>query len=258
MTRDGLDGGSGTAPAPAAAEVPDQPAWRGGMEAPAHFLRRPGPPPDAATRASFDALLADAVSAGPETSIDYRLDAPKWQFLCHVADRGAHVLHGSTADDIARFEPRQSSDMLEFGNRRAVYAAADGLWALFYAVLDRPAHDMALINSCFRYETGDRGLSEPFYYFAVNEEAVRERQLSAGTVYLLPADGFEREPPYVEGGRRIVTAQAASLDPVEPVAKLDVRPADFPFRIRGFDRATTLARIEADPDGFPWPPGNGT
>jgi hypothetical protein len=28
-------------------------------------------------------------------SFDCRLDAPKWQFLCHVADRGDHVLHGS-------------------------------------------------------------------------------------------------------------------------------------------------------------------
>ena len=222
------------------------------MQASACLLRRPAPPPDAATRTAFDALLAEATAAGSAHPIDYRLDAPKWQFLCHIADRGTHVLHGSTAGDITRFEPRQSSDMLEFGNRKAVYAAADGLWAMFYAVLDRPAHDMALINSCFRYATADGVAPEPFYYFAVNAEAVRERQFSAGTVYLLPAAGFEREGPYEEGGRRIVTAQAASLDPVEPVAKLSVHPADFPLRIRGFDRAATLARIEADPDGFPW------
>lgn len=222
------------------------------MEVPAYFLRRPGPPPDAATRDAFDALLADAVAAGPEKPIDYRLDAPKWQFLCHVADSGNHVLHGSTVGDIARFEPRQSNDVLEFGNRKAVYAAADGLWAMFYAVLDRLAHDMALINSCFCYVTPDGAASEPFYYFSVNAEAVRERQFSAGTVYLLPADGFEREAPYLRGGRRIVTAQAASLDPVDPVAKLDVQPADLPLRIHGFDLEATFARIEADPDGFPW------
>lgn len=149
------------------------------VELPAYFLRRPGPPPDAATCAAFDSLLAGSTAAGAGEPIDYRLDAPKWQFLCHVADRGTHVLHGSTAGGITRFEPRQSSDML-------------------------------------------------------------------------PADGFEREAPYVEAGRRIVTAQTASLQPVRPVAKLEVRPADFPLTIRGFDRATTLARIEADPHGFPW------
>ena len=104
-----------------------------------YWLSRPGPGPDAAVRAEFDALLEAAVAAGPGTVIDYRLAAPKWQFLCHVADRGEVLLHGSSDPDIACFEPRQSNDIAEFGNRRAVYAAADGLWALYFAVLDRPA-----------------------------------------------------------------------------------------------------------------------
>ena len=50
----------------------------------------------------------------------------------------------------------------------------------------------------------------------------------------------------------MLTAQAASLEPVEPLAKLLVRPADFPIRIRGYDLATHLARIEVDPGGSPW------
>ena len=58
------------------------------------WLTTPGPAPGSALRAEFDALLAAAVAAGPATAtatataIDYRLAAPKWQFLCHVADRG--------------------------------------------------------------------------------------------------------------------------------------------------------------------------
>ena len=95
-------------------------------------------------------------------------------------------------------------------------------------------------------------MSEPYYYFAVNNEVLQQNQLSAGTVYLLPADRFEREPAYVEDGRRLLTAQAASLEPIEPLAKLLVEPADFPLRIRGYDLATQLARVEADPGGFPW------
>jgi hypothetical protein len=217
-----------------------------------YWLRRPGPAPDAAVRAEFDALLAAALAAGPATAIDYRLAAPKWQFLCHVADRGAAVLHGSSDPDIARFEPRQSNDVAEFGNRKAVYAAADGLWAMFFAILDRPRHRMSLTNSCFRVLGEDGSVSEPYYYFAVNNEVLEQDQLSPGTVYLLPASGFEREPAYVEGGRRVLTAQAASLEPVEPLAKLVVEPADFPLRIRGYDFAAQLARVEADPGGFPW------
>jgi hypothetical protein len=217
-----------------------------------YWLSRPGPEPDAAVRAEFDALLAAALAAGPGTAIDYRLAVPRWQFLCHVADHGEAVVHGSSDPDITRFEPRQSNDILEFGNRKAVYAAADGLWAMFFAILDRPRRRMSLTNSCFRVLGEDGSVSEPYYYFAVNNEVLEQNQLSPGTVYLLPADRFEREAAYVEDGRRLLTAQAASLEPVEPLAKLVVEPADFPLRIRGYDLATQLARVEADPGGFPW------
>jgi hypothetical protein len=219
---------------------------------PPFWLSRPGPAPDAATRAEFDALLAAALAAGVGTAIDYRLTPPKWQFLCHVADRDEAVLHGSSDPGIARFGPRQSNDIAEFGNRKAVYAAADGLWALFFAILDRPRHGMSLTNSCFRVLGQDGSVSEPYYYFAVNDEVIERGQFSPGTVYLLPAGGFEREAAYTEGGRQVLTAQAASLEPVEPLAKLAVEPADFPLRIRGYDLATHLARIDADPGGFPW------
>jgi hypothetical protein len=121
------------------------------------------------------------------------------------------------------------------------------------AEFDRPPHRMSLTNSCFRVLGGDGSASEPYYYFAVNNEVLEQDQLGPGTVYLLPAGRFEREPAYVEGGgRRVLTAQAASLEPVEPLARLAVEPADFPLRIRGYDLATQLARVQADPGGFPW------
>jgi hypothetical protein len=123
---------------------------------------------------------------------------------------------------------------------------------MFFAILDRPRHRMSLTNSCFRVLGEDGSVSEPFYYFAVNREVIEQDQFSQGTVYLLPAGRFERQAAYVEGGRRVLTAQAASLEPVEPLAKLVVEPADFPLPIRGYDLTTQLARIEADPGGFPW------
>lgn len=220
------------------------------VELPAYWLRRPGVEPDAATVAAFDALLKRYVGTG--AAIDYRLDAPKWQFLCHAAERGDIVLHGSGNPDIDCFEPRQSNDVADFGNRAAVYAAADGLWAMFFAILDRPRHRMSLTNSCMRVEEPDGSLSGPFYFFSVNTEVHRDGQFSPGTVYLLPAVGFEREAPYGEGGRRVHTAQAASLDPVRPLAKLAVEPADFPLPICGHDHAAQAVRIAADPHGFPW------
>ena len=203
-------------------------------------------------RAEFDALLAAAAATGPGTAIDYRLAAPKWQFLCHVADRGEAVLHGSSDPGIACFEPRQSDDIAEFGNRRAVYAAADGLWALYFAVLDRPRRSMSLVNSCVRQVYEDGTLSETYYFFSIDNRALDSGWFSPGTVYLLPAERFEREADRVTGGRVMRPAHAACLDPVEPLASLAVEPADFPLQIRGHDLATLRRRVEADPDGFPW------
>src|SRR5580700_11894109 len=67
----------------------------------AHSVPRPGSEPDPGTSAEFGQLLSQAALAGPDAPLDYRLAAPKWQFLCHAADHGAYVLHGSGTDDIA-------------------------------------------------------------------------------------------------------------------------------------------------------------
>jgi hypothetical protein len=224
------------------------------MDLPDYLLTRPEPPPlDPAAATAFDDLLDRALQGGPGEPIDYRLDEPKWQFLCHVADGGDIVLHGSGEPDIACFEPRRSNDLVEFGNRAAVHAAADGLWPMYFAVLDRRVA-VSLTNTCLRVEFEDGTLSDPVYFFSVNREVVEQRRWRTGTIYLLPADGFEREKPYLGRGARIYTAQVASLAPVEPLAKLTIEPEDFPFlgQIRGHDREALAARIAADPDGFPW------
>ena len=184
--------------------------------------------------------------------IDYRLAAPKWQFLCHVADRGEAVLHGSSAPDIDCFEPRQSNDIAEFGNRTAVYAAADGLWALYFAILDRPASPDVADQQLLPRRARGRHVSEPYYFFSVNNEVARAEPVR-------PGDGLPAAAGEVRAGgadrrarRTVRTAQAACLEPVEPMAKLTIEPADFPLPIRGHDLRPQLARIEADPGGFPW------
>lgn len=215
------------------------------------WLTRPGDPPDAATRAGFDALLAAAIRAGGP--VDYRSVAPKWQWLCHVAERGDLVLHGSNNPGIECFEPRQSNDVAEFGNRTAVYAATDGIWPMYFAIVDRSDGPASLLNSSQRHASPDGSLSEPHYFFSVDSGA----RLVPGTVYLLPAAGFEREAPYPERGRQVHTAQVASLEPVRPLARLAVAPADFPLPIRRHDHAALVARVAAEPGGFPWPEPGG-
>jgi hypothetical protein len=155
------------------------------------------------TTASFDRLLDQALERGPAHPVDYRLDAPKWQFLCYAADRTDVVLHGSGDPVIQLFEPRQPADTLEFSNRRAVFAATDGIWPMYFAILDRERHPtMMRCNSCTRISSTDGPLSEPYYFFSISRPALKQQPWRAGTVYILPAHSFEAQPPIY--GRRCV------------------------------------------------------
>lgn len=215
------------------------------MDLPDYWLSRPAARESAALREQFDQVLDDALAAGPDRPIDYRLDAPRWQFLCHAADRSDYVLHGSGNPDIAEFEPRQPQDLNEFGARLAVFAATDGIWPIFYAILDRENVPMGMCNACFRNDDGIH------YYFSISAPALRQRPWRTGTVYLLPSATFDLEPARPGKGQ---PAHAASATPVRPVAKLTVGPEDFPFLddIHGHDNEGLMARATADPDGFPW------
>ncbi|MER5210347.1 hypothetical protein ABT063_07165 [Streptomyces sp. NPDC002838] len=228
------------------------------MQLPSYWIPRPVFRPDRETTASFDRLLDHALDQGPEQPIDYRLDAPKWQFLSRAAERADVVLHGSGNPDIGQFEPRQPADTLEFSNRCAVFAATDGIWPMYYAILNRERHPtMMLCNACIRVistTSGSRQLSDPYYFFSISRPALEQQPWCTGTVYFLPADSFEAQPPIESSYVSVQTAQVASRESVKPAARISVHASDFPFlrQIRGHDDELLHARIAADPDGFPW------
>ncbi len=209
-------------------------------------------PRDPATLAAFDALYDSAVENGGE--IDYRLAAPKWQFLCHLADSRDVVLHGSGNPGIALFEPRKSDDVNPFGDRKAVYAAGDGLWPMYFAILDRDRYGMSLINSAMRLVAADGTRSEPWYFFSISAPALAQRPFRRGTIYLLPRETFEQQENLSFRDTQVWLPQWASLVPVRPLARLTVEPEDFPFldAMRGHDDEVTFAKARANPDGFPW------
>jgi hypothetical protein len=224
------------------------------VEIPAYWLSRPDVRPDPQLTASFDQLLDEALARGPEHPLDYRLAAPKWRFLCHTAERGGMVLHGSGDPGITEFEPRQPGDDLEFSNRLAVFAATDGIWPIFYAILDRVRHPSAnMCNGCFRLGSPTRH-GDSRYFFSISAPVLAQQPWREGTVYLLPADSFEHQPPIELAHTSVYIAQSASPVPVKPLAKLTVGPADFPYlhQVHGHDDAVLAARMAADPDGFPW------
>lgn len=209
-------------------------------------------PTDAGTLKAFNSVYDEAVARGGE--IDYRLAAPRWQFLCHVADRREVVLHGSGNAQISIFEPRQSDDVNEFGDRKAVYAASDGIWPIYFAILDRDRYPMSLINSSARFDLGEGRLSDPHYFFSIAAEALAQRPYRRGSVYLLPRASFEQQAAIQLRGTTIWPEQWASLEPVRPLARLAVGPEDFPFlaQMRGHDTEETFAHARTNPDDFPW------
>jgi hypothetical protein len=217
---------------------------------PSYYLPRPAMP-GRDVLADFDRLLEKA-SSSPGRAIDYQLAAPKWQFLCHLADTHGLLLHGSTNPGIALFEPRKSNDVHEFGDRQAVYAASDGIWPLYFAILDRQRFPMSLSNSCIRL--ADVANTEPHYFFSVSQQALAQRPFCTGWVYLLPRDGFQQQPRVTSGSLQVELPQWASPVAAKPLARLAVEPADFPFlaQLRGHDDETMFRRARANPDGFPW------
>jgi len=225
------------------------------MMLPDYWLTRPSVNFNESTQLAFDELLNTTFSTSECPTIEFTLPWPKWQFLCHVADQHDIVLHGSGNPDIDLFEPRQSNDLGEFGNQKAVYAASDGLWAMFFAIVDRDRFAMSVTNACIRLADEAGILSDPRYVFSVSRSVRASEPWRSGTVYLLPRSTFTVQPPLAFGPYQVHIAQLASLVPVQPLAKLSITPADFPFlmQIRGHDDQRLQEYATAMQTGAPWP-----
>jgi hypothetical protein len=120
---------------------------------------------------------------------------PKWQFLCYFADQQGIALHGSGNPAIDVFEPHRAIDLGEFGNQEAVYAAGDGIWAMFYAIVDRAQYPMTLSNACIRLANASGQISQPLYVFSINRQALVHEPWRSGMVYLF-AESFKVAAPF--------------------------------------------------------------
>jgi hypothetical protein len=224
------------------------------MMLPDYWLTRPDVHDDEKAPLAFDELIDMALRTGGCPTIPFNLPWPRWQFLCHLADQHGIALHGSGDPNIALFEPRQSQDLNEFGNQKAVYAASDGLWAVFFAIVDRDRVP-SITNACIRLTDETGALHGPFYVFSVSRSALPNQPWRTGTVYLLPRRTFTVQPSIAFGSNQVHIAQLASFEPVQPLAKLTVTPADFPFlpQIRGHDDERLQEYANALQTGAPWP-----
>jgi hypothetical protein len=226
---------------------------------PDYWMRRPSDVLEAAARVRFDAVL-DEVLAHPDSvsglcrEIDPECCRPVWQFLCHAADHHRIAMHGSGNPHIDVFEPRQPHDLTEFGSQRAVYAASDAIWAMFFAIVDR-ARVESIGNACVTVIDGSGDADGPLYVFAISDAALPTEPWRVGTVFLLPRASFRQQPSTRIGDTHVQMAQLASTEPVRPLAKITVAPDDFPFlhQIRGLDDDRLQEYATAMFSGAPWP-----
>jgi hypothetical protein len=224
------------------------------MQAPAYLLPQPRMARTPELRAASEQLFTAITTGPPGQFVDYHLPFPKWQFLSIIGETHDVVFHGSCDPAIQQVEPRQSQDIKPFSAQRAIYATTDGIWVVFFAILDRRRYPMSLFNMCLRARMAADQLSEPLYYFSITQAALACKPWCEGVVYILPREQFEQEPPQPYSGIEIVLPHWASTMSAMPIAKLRVGPDDFPFltQIRGHDDQKLVARALADPNGFPW------
>jgi hypothetical protein len=223
------------------------------MQIPDYFLPRPNLDLSSEKAQSFDDLY-NQMAAVPGQTIDYSLPYPKWQFLCYLGEAHDVVFHGSQNNEISILEPRQPKDIQEFSNQLAIYGTDDGIWSMFFAILDRQKYRMSLFNSCARVRLASGQLSEPVYFFSITADALARSPWFNGMIYILPRTNFVQQPPQPYQGMEIVLSHWVCHLATRPIAQLRVGPMDFPFlsQIRGHDDEVLFARAKANPDGFPW------
>jgi hypothetical protein len=210
---------------------------------PAHYLEAPDLELDPRKRATFDAMYQAALDQGPNSIIDYRADYPKHEFLAYLVKHKDVLLHGSNNGGISVLKPKWQTDYL--GKPvKAIFATPDGIWPMFFAILDREVYQGSLRNGCF-WVHDPEGDPHKCYHFSINAAALPHEPRTDGTIYVVPRDSFRR-------GRDLADQpleEWTSTEPVRPLARLPVRPEDFPFlrQVEGHDEAT-LARLERAPD----------
>jgi len=204
-------------------------------------------------QAECEALLA---STPPGSFIEYPLPYPKWQFLNYLCSSKELVLHGSQHTNIDVVEPRKALDVRAFSAQEAIYATTDGIWVMFFAIVDRKNFQpLSLFNSCLHIRVSEDQVLGPLYLFSITYSALVQKPWCEGTIYILPRQSFLQEPSQQIMGAEVTFPHWISSQPVHPIAKLKVTPQDFPFleKIHGHDDEKLTQHMAADPNGFPWP-----
>jgi hypothetical protein len=192
---------------------------------PSLYLQAPVSSLDDKKIEDFERLLESALGGRSAPVIEYGCPYPKHEFLSYLFERHGFLLHGSNRTDLEWIEPvRTTTGKAAWQTLGAVYACSDGIWPIFYAIVDRQNYTGSLRNECFRV-TDAAGVTRKFYYFALNIQMLRKRVWTDGMIYVLPRDSFERLTDHAGNALE----EWASRTSVRALARVVVAPEDFPF-----------------------------
>lgn len=200
---------------------PAQPPPGGGLVAP------PLQPDDEELR-SCERLWA--VTDHPSVHLDLDLDGlSPLVFIQWLTANELVIFHGSNDPAIEELVPVRKStelgDPTGRGNRGAVYGTHDGLWAMFFAVIDRGKLKGSIRNGVETHWSAS-GERVDIYHFSIHHALLTDRPFTAGAIYLLPRERFSRHPLYPGGP---MSNEWGCDEPVRPLGRIPVCPEDFPF-----------------------------
>lgn len=163
----------------------------------------------------YDRIIQDGGIAPYDSSY------PKFRFLQYLSVTQPLLFHGSNHQGIEEFEPRRQT-LFDGTYTDAVFSSADGIWPLFYAVLNRSGLTGNIRNGCIVSRRGER-----FYFFSLSVESEDRYPWTEGMIYVLPRDSFRQAS---EG--KLYFDEWVSEKPVKPLFRLKVSPEDFVFLSR--------------------------
>jgi hypothetical protein len=184
----------------------------------------------------FERLFQHHLARADGGWIDYDLPYPKHEYIQYLSEMDVVIFHGSNNMGIEIFQPvRKSIELMDEtgrGNVAGVYGTHDGLWAMFFAVIDRDRLKGSIRNGVMYFQ--DRaGEQLAAYNFSINHDQLGDLPVTEGALYLLPRKTFRR----LKLTEDSFANEWASEEAVKPYAKLRLQPEDFPFldQIGGHD-----------------------
>jgi hypothetical protein len=190
-------------------------AWRLGERLGVDLIGSSEAPPyriDGKRRAVFERLTRDALAR--DGTVDAGACAyPLHDLLTYLVEEQRFLLHGTNDTSVELLQPRPARDFAT--ELVAVVATDDGIWPMFYAVIDRARVD-GVFTGCTRLGSGAK-LRRFYVFVAFTDDAAVP--WTNGVVYALPRETFRRE----------WGAEWVSSEPVRPRLRIPVTPTDFPL-----------------------------